>query len=122
MPDKYRYSGVDLISSTFNANRKFNDLTNTLKIQMGPRCDKCFDYVDKTLKIYIRSNHKITGPNQLCRRCISGMPDEKFEATWKKQMEGKRIIYDTDKIARREKKKAMDSEMDIYRRKAEENE
>lgn len=116
MPDKYRYSGIDLISSAFDKNSKFNDLTNTLKIQMGPRCDRCFDYVDKTLKIYVRSNHKITGPNQLCRRCISGMTDEKFEATWKHQMEGKRIIYDTDKIARREKKKAMDSEMDIYRR------
>ncbi len=107
MPDKYRYTTSDVL---------FNKNIDGLLIMMGPHCNKCSDYVDKTLSIYIRSSHKILGPNQLCRKCIAGISDEAFEKAWERQKNGKRIIYDADKIAKKEAKQVLESEMDIYRR------
>ena len=107
MPDKYRYSTPDIL---------FNKGVDRLQIMAGPHSSKCFDYVDKTLKIYIRLDHKVMGPQELCRKCITGLPDAEFEKAWEKQKSGKRIIYNANEIKKREAKKAMESEMDIYRR------
>lgn len=125
MPDQYRYSSADMLNTIFDSSmaslgwggkKGAMDIAERMKIQTGPRCCKCFDYVDKTLKIYIRMNHKIHGPQEYCRKCVGEIPDEKFEEIWQKQKNGKHILFDVDQSKREKQKQAMEKEMSIFRR------
>ena len=118
MPDKYRYNMMDLVfdSILLGGKNKKMDICEKMKIEAGPRCCKCQDYVDKTLKIYIRMDHKLHGPQEYCRKCVGDLPDEKFESLWLKQKDGKRIMIDIDQMDRDKRKKAMDDEMSIFKR------